>query len=148
MKTDYEKLEKTLASLCENENDKIVEGKRDKQALEYFGAKNIKTLNGKTLEQAAENTTTTAIVLTDYDRTGVALTKRLTELLQANGTSVDLHYRNEIKEYAKINEIEELPQRYEKMKHEQETRQKKIGDIHGQSLHRHSKVHGKSTSRD
>ena len=36
----YEKLERVLIDLKENENPKLVEGKNDKKNLEYFGISN------------------------------------------------------------------------------------------------------------
>ena len=114
-KRDLEELSRLLSELKEDGRVKVVEGERDKKALEYFGITNIKMIHGSSLAKLAGSVKGDVILLTDFDRTGGMLTKRLCELFKNESIHVDLDYRREIRRYSKINEIEELVAKYNKL---------------------------------
>ena len=128
--TTYDNLEKILQQLREDPRPKIVEGKRDKQALQELGISNIKTLTTNLQDTAAN--TSEPIILTDYDRSGEKLKKRLEELLRNEGKKTNTEYRRKLRLLTGINTIEELLPRYREI--EQEHR----GEKHGKNIRRHS----------
>lgn len=121
-----------LSELREDPRLKIVEGKKDAKALEYFGITNSYQLNRRSLSEVAEDIDKEAIILTDYDRTGSVLAKKLREVLTQESVNVDVEYRKKLREACGLTKIEELVGKYEKLK----------GDFHGKDLHRHRKIHG------
>ena len=62
----------------------IVEGKRDKKALKSLGLKNIITIEGKPLYKVVEivSARKEVVILTDFDKKGREIGKRLRHLLQ------------------------------------------------------------------
>lgn len=74
----------------------IVEGPKDKSALEHFGITGVVTLSRyplyKIIEQVAA-TCSQAIILTDFDRKGRQLYGRLSSGLQRLGVGIDRKYR-------------------------------------------------------
>ncbi|MFH0986605.1 MAG: toprim domain-containing protein [Candidatus Micrarchaeota archaeon] len=116
-----EKLELLLRELAEDKNPKLVEGKRDKQALETLGIKNIYKIHNSPLSTLADRIsaqTNEAIILTDFDRRGKQLLERLSELLEGSGVKVNKDYRRMLRLMTGIKYIEELDRRYEKIKNE------------------------------
>ena len=88
----------------------IVEGKKDKIALEKFGIKNIVTLNKKPLFEIIENISSKnkdCIILTDLDKTGKKLYGKLNHGLQQFGVKVDNNFRNLLYK-TKLRQIEGL----------------------------------------
>ncbi len=114
----FEKLQRLLTELKEEKAVKIVEGNKDKKALERLGIKNIITLQGKPVQDKIKELKHKAIILTDYDRKGRELEKRLKEALISQGIIPNLEYKKELKKLTGITQIEELFQKYEKMKEE------------------------------
>jgi 5S rRNA maturation endonuclease (ribonuclease M5) len=114
---DFEKLDRLLNELKEDPRPKLVEGIKDKRALESFGIKNIFTIHG-TLADTACKIKGEVILLTDFDRRGRILTKRFIELFENEGISVNLRYRAELRTLARINETEELPKKYRELRDE------------------------------
>lgn len=136
MKT-FEKLERVLEELKESPSTKVVEGKNDKKALEFFGIDNIKTIHGPLPEFAdsLKESGKDIIILTDFDRRGRMTAERLDELLKNDGVTVDLSYRREIRGLARIQTFEELVPRYNELK------EKSIrGAYYGKNLYRYSKI--------
>jgi 5S rRNA maturation endonuclease (ribonuclease M5) len=131
-------LEKLLSELAEDGRPKIVEGKKDKKALEEYGISNIVTIHGP-LEEVASRIENEAILLTDFDKRGRMLAQRLCELLRDDGVRVDLEYRAQLRHLAGMIEMEELVSRHQSLKR---------GVIHGKDLHRYSKVRGPRGPRD
>ena len=88
----------------------IVEGKKDRNALISFGAKNIVTINGplyKIVEDIAERGKE-AVILTDFDKEGKKLYGFLKSHLQRNGVKIDNYFREFLMKNTKITCIESL----------------------------------------
>ena len=88
----------------------IVEGKKDRRSLENLGLKNIKEINkGDNLVEFADKITAKKIIiLTDFDRRGALLKKRLKELLETTGRRVDTKYREELNKATGVKYFENL----------------------------------------
>ncbi|MBN2052171.1 toprim domain-containing protein [Candidatus Woesearchaeota archaeon] len=73
----------------------IVEGKRDKVALEELGFEHIMPLNGRPLYDVAENVQEKqVIILTDLDKKGEEIYSRIKKDLDKRGVEVDDTLRN------------------------------------------------------
>lgn len=87
----------------------IVEGKKDKEALECLGVSNIITLNKdpiyKVIEEAAKENKK-VIILTDLDKEGKKLYGRLNSGLQRFGVEVDNYFREFLFKKTKLRQIE------------------------------------------
>ena len=86
----------------------IVEGLKDKRALESFGIKNIMTLKKplyKVIEEASEKSKD-IIILTDLDSKGRELFGRLNSGLQRHGVRVDKTFREFLFRNTKLRQIE------------------------------------------
>ena len=89
----------------------IVEGKKDKIALEKFGIKNIVELNKKPIFEIIENISSKnkeCIILTDLDKQGKELYGKLNSGLQQLGVKVDNNFRNFLFKNTKSRQIEGL----------------------------------------
>ena len=87
----------------------IVEGKKDRTALQKLGIKNIVELNKKPLFQIVEDVADSndeCIILTDLDREGKQLYSKLNSNLQKNGVKVDNKFRNFLFKHTKLRQIE------------------------------------------
>jgi 5S rRNA maturation endonuclease (ribonuclease M5) len=105
---DEEKLKKIL----EDFEDKliIVEGKRDKKALKSLGMKDIIAINGRPLYMVAEialKDKKEIVILTDFDKKGRDIEKRLKNLLQKHGKNPNSKLRWKIMSLGK-NKIEDF----------------------------------------
>ena len=88
----------------------IVEGMKDKKALEAFGIKNIVTLN-KPLHQVIDDVAEKSkdvIILTDLDKTGRQLFGKLSSGLHSQGVRVDKSFREFLFRKTKLRQIEGL----------------------------------------
>ena len=89
----------------------IVEGKKDKAALEKLGVKNkIFTIN-KPLFAVAEEIAAKSkdvVILTDLDKKGKELYGKLSTMLQRLGVRIDNYYREFLFKKTKIRQIEGL----------------------------------------
>lgn len=88
----------------------IVEGKRDKKALKSLGVKNIIAINGKPLYEVAEialKSENEIVILTDFDREGREIEKRLRDLLQRQGKRPNSRLRGKVMSLGK-NKIEDF----------------------------------------
>ena len=139
---NFEGLNKVISELREDNRVKIVEGIKDKRALEYFGITNIQMVHGNSLPKLTSSIKQDAILLVDFDRTGKTIAKKIAELLKNESIHVDFNYRRDLRRYAKINEIEELVVKYN------ELLEKFGGNGNGKNLYRHSKVHGLRSLRN
>ena len=86
----------------------IVEGKKDKHALELLGIKNIITLN-KPLFQIVEDISKKSkkcILLVDLDKEGKILYAKLKKDLQRNGVKTNDTYRNFLYRKTNLKNIE------------------------------------------
>jgi len=87
----------------------IVEGKKDKSALEKLGIKNVVAISRKPLYSFIECINAKeVIILTDLDRTGKKLFSILKHNLQAKGIKVDNYFREYLFKSSKITQIEGL----------------------------------------
>ncbi len=89
----------------------IVEGIKDKKALEEIGVKNkIKTLSKKPIFSIIEDVSANkkAIILTDLDKEGKKLYGKLKEGLSRHGVLVDNKFREFLFKETKIRQIEGL----------------------------------------
>lgn len=86
----------------------IVEGKKDKAALEKFGIKNIFVLNGplyKNIEEISKKYKQ-VVILTDLDKEGRKLFSRLNSRLQERGIKVENNFREFLFKETKLRQIE------------------------------------------
>ncbi len=121
MLSPSERLEETLEVVDElaelsKETPVIVEGRRDVEALGLLGVKsNIITLSKGvslvTFCEAVSRDWPSVVLLTDWDRKGGQLARRLKEAFEANGTKVNDSIRRELVILAKkdIKDVESLP---------------------------------------
>ena len=89
----------------------IVEGKKDKNALNSLDIKNIFVLNNKPLYQVAEEVadlTDEAIILTDLDNEGRKLYSILRGDLERNGVKIDKQFREFLLNNTKLVCIESI----------------------------------------
>ncbi len=87
----------------------IVEGKKDKRALERLGVHNVHPLSGKPLFHFIESfgNSEGVILLLDYDKAGRKLKKRLLQGFQRIGIKVELSYDRKLRK-TKLSHIEGL----------------------------------------
>jgi len=88
----------------------LVEGKRDKKALELAGiGKEIIMLNSRKMELLASQLSgKRVVVLTDYDRTGERLAREAHEELLSHGAYPDIGSRQKLKRILGLYRIEEI----------------------------------------
>jgi len=100
-----------------DERKKIVEGKRDKEALNKLGIKKVETIETKPLREITEEEKEKEVILlTDFDKTGKSRSSRLIRLFKSEGIKTDLAYKKELGKLHGISEIEEIPSKYKKLK--------------------------------
>lgn len=98
----------------------IVEGKKDRNALEKFGIKNIVELNKKPLFQIIEDISDSSdecIILTDLDKKGKELFGKLNSGLQKNGVKINNKFREFLFRNTKLRQIEGLDTYMETINH-------------------------------
>ena len=89
----------------------IVEGKKDRAALNKFGITNIIELTKKPLFRVVEEVSDSnkeCIILTDLDKKGKELYGKLNSDLQKHGVKIDNSFRNFLFKNTKIRQIEGL----------------------------------------
>ncbi|MBU1204524.1 MAG: toprim domain-containing protein [Nanoarchaeota archaeon] len=104
-----EELNSFIEKLKESNKAIVVEGEKDKKALEQLGIKKIITLNKGPLFKIAENISKEhkdVIILTDLDKKGKQLYGRLNSSLQRLGLRVDNSFRNFLLKKTKLSQIE------------------------------------------
>ncbi len=92
MKVDKKEILRELAEL--ESRLVVVEGKKDKKALEKFGLKRIMTLEGKPLYETIENIDEKVAILTDLDSKGKELYSKLKKGLTRRGIKTDEKLRH------------------------------------------------------
>jgi len=87
----------------------IVEGKKDKKALKSLGLKNIIAIKGRPLYEVVESIKTNKeiVILTDFDKKGREIEKRLKYLLQRHKKRTNSRLRGKTMSLGK-NKIEDL----------------------------------------
>ncbi len=114
---EFKELKKIIEEMKEDKRKKIVEGKRDKQALNKLGIKQVQTIKTKPLRQiTGKEKDKEVILLTDFDKTGKSRSKKLIKLYKAEGIKTDLKYKKRLGKLHGISEIEELPSKYKELK--------------------------------
>ena len=111
MNNTYNKFSEHIDKIKRSNQLIIVEGKKDKKALQNFGIKNIIELNKKPLFEIIENISNNnekCIILTDLDKHGKELYGKLNSGLQQNGIKVDNNFRNFLFKHTKLRQIEGL----------------------------------------
>lgn len=87
----------------------IVEGKKDKVALEKFGIVNVIELNKKPLFHIVEEVSSSnneCIILTDLDKEGKEIYGKLSSDLQRHGIKIDNKLRNFLFKHTNLRQIE------------------------------------------
>ncbi|MDP3727902.1 MAG: toprim domain-containing protein [bacterium] len=86
----------------------LVEGKKDKRALEILGCRKVLTLEDKALFEVVESINTKEIVLlTDLDSEGKKLYSQLKRMFSQRGVLIDNHLRLILFKH-KVSHIESL----------------------------------------
>ncbi len=106
-----------LSSCVEQGMPILIEGKKDEEALRELGINgNIIKVSGSGLKlfeiaEIAANTSSKVIILTDFDKKGDILAKKLSEDIQSLGSHPDLNIRKNIIKITRryIKDIESLP---------------------------------------
>lgn len=89
----------------------IVEGKKDRVALQKLGINNVVELNKKPLFQIVEEISDSndeCIILTDLDKKGKEIYAKLNSNLQKNGVKINNKFREFLFRYTKLRQIEGL----------------------------------------
>ncbi len=89
----------------------VVEGPKDRQALETLGAKDVFILSRKPLFAVAEEIASNfdeVIILTDFDKKGRELYGRLAKIFSRLGVKVDRSFRETLQKHARISHVEGL----------------------------------------
>ncbi len=102
-----DKLQDAVKKLKENDTLLLVEGKKDKMALQAFGMRNVQILD-RPLFEVIEGITGECAVLTDFDKKGKELYGKLANQLRQRGVKVDDSFRNLLMTLP-LKQIEGLP---------------------------------------
>lgn len=108
-RTGNPEIEEWISKLKESGKLVIVEGKKDRSALEGLGVKNILILKSaiyKEIEDAVNNGNREIVILTDLDKTGKKLYARLKSGLTERGVTVDSYFREFLFKHTKLRQIE------------------------------------------
>ena len=100
----------------------IVEGVKDKKALNSFGIKRVKPISRRALYKVVEETAKNdkeCIILTDLDKTGKRLFAKLNHDLNQHGARVNKKFREFLFRYTKLRQIEGLRTYVEHLKEKQ-----------------------------
>ncbi len=111
MKKNIEELNQEISKLRTSNELIIVEGKKDRIALEKLGLKNITELSKKPLFQIIEdisNNNKECIILTDLDKKGKQLYGKLNSGLSRLGVKVDNQFREFLQKNTHLSHIEGL----------------------------------------
>lgn len=87
----------------------IVEGKKDKAALQKLGIENVIELSKKPIFQIVEevaNSNEECVILTDLDKKGKEIYGKLNSNLQKNGVKVNNKFREFLFKHTKLRQIE------------------------------------------
>lgn len=108
MRRNLEEVSELIKKLKEESNEKIilVEGKKDKEALEKFGIKNVVQLKNRPIFKLTKSKRE-VIILVDNDEEGEKILRRILQGFQLNRVKFDLRFRKNLKSFG-IRKIEEL----------------------------------------
>lgn len=109
---DKQEIKEFLSELNQSNKLIIVEGPKDKKALNKVGITNyIVILSKKPIFEVIEDIsklTKDAIILTDFDKKGKELYGKLNSGLQKLGVKVDKYYREWLQRNTKLSHVEGL----------------------------------------
>ncbi len=91
----------------------LVEGKRDKRALEMFGVQSVIELRARNYHDVADEISSRyrgVVVLTDFDPEGETIFKKLTRLFKTYGLKVDTSFRQKLKD-CNVRFVEAIPEK-------------------------------------
>lgn len=106
-------LDEWLENLRQSDKAIIVEGPKDRKALEHFGISVAAVLSEQPLFAVAEQVAakhTDAIILTDLDAEGKKLYGKLAPMLQRLGVRIDHTFREFLQRETELSHIEGLVQ--------------------------------------
>lgn len=109
MDKKIEELNNLIAKIKNSNTLIIVEGKKDKIALQKLGLGNIMELEKKPLFRIVEevsNSNKECIILTDLDKKGKQIYGRLSHDLQARGIKINNEMRNFLFKKTKLRQVE------------------------------------------
>src|SRR4030042_3268501 len=108
MSKELEELEDWVSKLRDSEKLIIVEGKKDKIALEKLGIRNIRTLKNPLYKEVEEIAALCkeVVILTDLDKEGKQLYGKIKKDLAKNGVKVDNRFREFLFKNTKLRQIE------------------------------------------
>ncbi|MEK6892365.1 MAG: toprim domain-containing protein [Nanoarchaeota archaeon] len=109
MDKNFEEFYKHIEKIKHSNIIVIVEGKKDRAALNKFGITNIIELTKKSLFQIVEevaNSNEECIILTDLDKKGKEIYGKLNSDLQKHGVKVNNKFRNFLLKNTKLRQIE------------------------------------------
>ena len=111
MENNIDELKQLIQKIIDSNTLIIVEGKKDRAALEKFGINNIIELSKKPLYQVVEEIVQNnkeCIVLTDLDNKGKELYGKLSKDLQKHGIKINNKLRDFLFKNTKIRQVEGL----------------------------------------
>jgi len=120
MRREIDELEKLIEETRNSGILVIVEGKKDRIALEKLGINNIVELSKKPLFQIVEDVSSSndeCAILTDLDREGKGLFGKLNSQLQANGVRINNKLREFLFRHTKLRQIKGIRTYIEGNKH-------------------------------
>src|SRR3989344_2969046 len=109
MNEKLEELNKFIGKIKNSGILVIVEGKKDRNALESLGISNIVELSKKPLFQIVEEIASSndeCIILTDLDKKGKEIYGKLNSNLQKHGVKVNNKFREFLFRHTKLRQIE------------------------------------------
>ena len=109
MNKNLEELNNFIENIKNSNTLVIVEGRKDKSALEKLGISNVIQLNKKPLFQIVEevsNSNKECIILTDLDKKGKEIYGKLNSNLQKHGVKVNNKFREFLFRHTKLRQIE------------------------------------------
>ena len=107
-----EEVKEVISELSESNKLIIVEGPKDKKALNEVGVNNyIVCLSKKAIFEVIEDVaklTDKVVILTDFDKKGKELYGKLNSGLQKHGVKVDHYFREWLQKNTRISHVEGL----------------------------------------
>ena len=99
-------LEEWIQALKESRKLVVVEGRKDKEALQKLGITNIKIIQGHPLYEIIEEINSPTIILTDLDKEGKKLYAKIKHELQKKGVKIDVILREFLFRQTTLSHIE------------------------------------------
>ena len=116
---ESEELQEQIEKIIEQRKLILVEGIKDKKALEQLGITKVITLRRRAIYKVVEDIvskTKDCIILTDLDREGKKLFATINSELSQRAVRVDKHFRNFLFKKTKLRQIEGIANYMERIK--------------------------------